>query len=76
MIQYTKSEFCGGPKDGDKRVADRTKLHHFTSSDPDSAHSYGWVPNQAVFNYIGLVDRRLLPESNNRVEPLSVGVER
>lgn len=75
MIQYTKSEFCGGPKDGDRRVADRTKMHHFTCDDPGFVHAYSWFPNQNHFVYLGHVERKILP-LGARVEPLTVGVER
>lgn len=72
MLQYTKSEFYAGPKDGDKRVADRTKVLAFSAADPEQVHVYTWSQTRNGFAYDGTHPRGMF----SRVEPLSVGVER
>ena len=69
MIQYTKSEFHLGPKDGDRRVADRTKVLYFASADPEWVHAYAWLQDRQMFGYLGHLERA----KASRVEPLSVG---
>lgn len=70
-----KSEFWGGPKDGDRAaVPDRNVLLAYTSLRDDSeVHVYGYSAARGVFEYVGLMSRAAW---TGVVFKLQVGVER
>ena len=69
-----KSEFWGGPKDGDRlAVSDRNKPLGYDARDWSEVHVYGFSPERARFEYVGLMARSAW---NAPVYELRVGVER
>lgn len=65
-----KTEFFGGPKDGDKQpVAQRERGVAYEARDPAEVHVYVYDKDKDHMQYMGLFDRTLV----GVVLPLKVG---
>lgn len=68
-----KSEFFGGPKDGDKEaVAQPERGLAFDAHDPGEVHVY--VGTKTRMDYMGIIDRALVVST--AVLPLEIGKRR
>ena len=65
-----KTEFWGGPKDGDKQpVAQRERGVAYEARDPNEVHVYVYDRERARMQYMGLFERSLV----GVVLPLKIG---